>query len=133
MNAIVLRKEFLKSCKERSEGILAINIGQFKMLLVKGLFEKSIDALMQSLCKNDQYVLAQIEDGIWSSCAYYALISRGTPRTRFQSEDCGGPLCGIAISLNKVDFFLWCTKPMSGGRWYRKSMWRCKNAIQRKN
>lgn len=82
-----------------------MNIVKFKMVLVEGLVGKSMDALYKTPCENDQHVLVQIEDGVRSRCAYCALMSRGTPRTRFQCSACGVPLCAVGSSPNKVDCF----------------------------
>ncbi len=82
-----------------------MNIVKFKMVLVEGLVGKSMDALYKTPCESDQHVLVQIEDGVRSRCAYCALMSRGTPRTRFQCSACGVPLCAVGSSPNKVDCF----------------------------
>lgn len=103
-NALVLHKEFLKN-RRGGGGEAAMNIVQFKMLLVEGLVGKSMDALMQTPSENDQHVLVQIEDGVRSRCAYCALMSMGTPRTRYQCAACGVPLCAVGSSPHKVDCF----------------------------
>lgn len=103
-NALVLHKEFLKN-RRGGDGKAAMNIVQFKMLLVEGLVGKSMDALMQTPSENDQHVLIQIEDGVRSRCAYCALMSKGTPRTRYQCAACGVPLCAVGSSPHKVDCF----------------------------
>jgi DDE_Tnp_1-like zinc-ribbon len=104
-NALVLHKEFLKN-RRGGGGEVAMNIVQFKVLLVEGLVGKSMDALMQTPSKNDQHVLVQIEDGVWSRCAYCALMSMGTSRTRYQCAACGVPLCAVGSSPHKVDCFV---------------------------
>jgi hypothetical protein len=103
-NALVLHKEFLKTRKSGDKEP-AMNIVQFKLLLVEGLVGKSMDALMQTPCDNDEHVLVQIEGGVRSRCAYCALMSMGTPRTRYQCAACGVPLCAVGSSPNKVDCF----------------------------
>jgi DDE_Tnp_1-like zinc-ribbon len=66
-----------------------------------------MDALMQTPSENDHHVLVQIEDGVWSRCAYCALMSMGTPRTRYQCTACGVPLCAVlGSSPHKVDCFV---------------------------
>jgi DDE_Tnp_1-like zinc-ribbon len=95
-----------------------MNIVQFMMLLVEGLVGKSMDALMQTPSENDQHVLVQIEDGVRSRCVYCALMSIGTPRTRYQCTACAVPLCAVRSSPHKVDVLRWLTKLRIGGRWY---------------
>jgi hypothetical protein len=104
-NALVLHKEFLKNRREGEDGKPTMNIVQFKMLLVEGLVGKSMDELMQTPSENDRHVLVQIGDGVRSRCAYCALMSKGTPRTRYQCAACGVPLCAVGSSPHKVDCF----------------------------
>jgi hypothetical protein len=75
-NALVLHKEFLKN-RRGGGGEGAMNIVQFKMLLVEGLVGKSmLDALMQTPSENDQHVLVQIEDGIENHSTDYTRALR---------------------------------------------------------
>jgi hypothetical protein len=98
-NALVLHNEPARMQATDEMAYSHMNIVDFKMQLVESLVGRWMDN--QDVVEEVEHVPVHIPGGIWSRCAYCALLSQ-TRRTRYKCIGCGVPLW-CSIGSGKVD------------------------------